>query len=57
MIEHSQSLKASLNKQGRRLQGEIDKCIEEMQQEIDNMDAQNLSALEKHTNIITSTIN
>lgn len=44
MIEHSQSLKASLNKQGRRLQGEIDKCIEEMQFEIYNIDPQNLAA-------------
>ena len=41
MIKNSQALKANLNEQGRRLHREIDKCIKEMQTEIDDMDAQN----------------
>ena len=47
MIEHSQLLKASLNEQGRLLQGINDKCIKEMQSEIYNIEAQNLAALAK----------
>ncbi|XP_078330841.1 uncharacterized protein LOC144624759 [Crassostrea virginica] len=56
MIENSQALKANLNEQGRRLHREIDKCIKEMQTEIDDMDAQNFTAIEKHTSVINSTI-
>ena len=47
MIEHSQLLKASLNEQGRLLQGINDKCIKEMQSEIYNIETQNLAALAK----------
>ena len=56
MIENSQALKANLNEQGRLLHRQIDKCIEEMQTEIDDMDAQNFTAVEKHTSVINSTI-
>ena len=56
MIENSQALKANLNEQGRLLHRKVDKCIEEMQTEIDDMDAQNLAAIEKHTSFINSTI-
>nr|XP_022312046.1 uncharacterized protein LOC111117271 [Crassostrea virginica] len=56
MIENSQALKANLNEQGRLLHREIDKCIKEMQTEIDDMDAQNFTAIEKHTSVINSTI-
>ena len=56
MIENSQALKANLNEQGRHLHRKVDKCIEEMQTEIEDMDAQNLAAIEKHTSFINSTI-
>ena len=57
MIEHSQALKANLKKQGRLLHREIDTIMEKMQSEIDDMDAQNIAAIEKHKGVINSTIN
>ena len=57
IIEHSQALKANLKKQGRLLHREIDTIMEKMQSEIDDMDAQNIAAIEKHKGVINSTIN
>ena len=55
--KHSQKLIAELNKQGEALDREINTIIQRKQAEIDNINAQHLTAIEKQEHEINKTIN
>ena len=56
--QHKQSKKLTeeLNKQGETLHREISTIIQRKQSEMDNMNAQHLTAIEKHEHEINKTI-
>nr|XP_022304526.1 tripartite motif-containing protein 2-like [Crassostrea virginica] len=54
--KHSQKLTAELNKQGEALHREINTIIQRKQSEIDNMNAQHLTAIEKQEAVINKAL-
>nr|XP_022308265.1 uncharacterized protein LOC111114271 [Crassostrea virginica] len=54
--KHYQKLTAELNEQGDALHREINSLIQRKQSEIDDMNAQNLAALEKQEDVINTTL-
>ena len=57
LLNHSQNLTKEINKQGEALHREINTIIQRKQSDIDDMNAQNLSAIEKQEHEINKTVN